>query len=371
MKRQPNIQTPLELQETGDILYTTRPSPDGFLPADGSVVSQSAYPELFEAVGLLGGSPGPSSTVNQTSGTSSHLFAVAYGDGKFVTTGYGGALKYSTDRVNWNYPPVLPTSQNINAVVFAEDTFVAVGNNSTIFTSPDGIDWTSRTAPSSGVHLSGITYGDGLFVAIGYTSTVIWTSPNGINWTARTTPASSVYLFGITYANGLFVIVGGNSLVWTSPDGINWTAQTISYSGSLYGVTHGNGLFVAFGTVIPLMTSTDGVNWTLRDQPSSLSSTATVYAMAYSDGMFLAAVDSAGEYIWYSDDGINWNTHPHPSTSISMLNGVGAHDGMFVLVGPDGTLWSLDSQTYPYNRYTQFQLPTVPDSGDATAWIKT
>ena len=58
------------------------------------------------------------------------------------------------------------TTSGLIDITYGNSLFVAVGISGIILTSPDGITWTSRTSNTSN-NLYGITYGNGLFVAVG------------------------------------------------------------------------------------------------------------------------------------------------------------------------------------------------------------
>ena len=179
MKRQPNIQTPLpidkggtgatqaadaianlglEVSAPGDILYTMRDNPAGYIPADGSIVLQSAYPDLFAETGLLGGSPGfsplqdvtPSFTTFPPPGTNwspptNSIYSIVYALGKFFAVGVYGILWSSPDGENWTDHGNLNGAATLYDIEFLNNTLVTVGESSTILTSSDGSSWTAQT----------------------------------------------------------------------------------------------------------------------------------------------------------------------------------------------------------------------------------
>lgn len=83
------------------------------------------------------------------------LNAVAYGAGRFVAVGEGGAVLHSTDGLSWSLAPAI-TPRELLAIHFAADRFVAVGRQGAIITSRDGLVWENRSF--STVDLWGVTY---------------------------------------------------------------------------------------------------------------------------------------------------------------------------------------------------------------------
>jgi hypothetical protein len=271
-----------------------------------------------------GGGAGTTWTL-RTSGTSTFLNDVTYGNGLFVAVGAVGAILTSPDGVTWTQRTP-PTDNWLEGVAYGNGTFVAVGAKGTILTSPDGVTWTQQTSGTDN-YLFGVTYGNGLFVAVGKWGTIL-TSPDGVSWTARASGTSN-WLRGVTYGNGLFVAVGDGAIL-TSPDGASWTARASGTGYWLYAVTYGNGLFVAVGPNGAILTSPDGVTWTQRTSGTGYS----LHGVTYGNGLFVAA--GWNGTILTSPDGVTWTQRTSPT--INWLEGVTYGNGTFVAVGARGTI---------------------------------
>ena len=96
----------------------------------------------------------------------------------------------SPDGVTWTIRSS-GTSSSLSEVTYGNNTFVAVGG-STILTSPDGVTWTIRSSGTSS-SLSEVTYGNDTFVAVG--GSTILTSPDGVTWTIRSSGTSEFSLW--------------------------------------------------------------------------------------------------------------------------------------------------------------------------------
>ena len=123
----------------------------------------------------------------------------------YVSVGLGGTIITSKDGTTWT-ERTSGTSTYLGEVSFGNNTFVTVGGSGTILTSLDnGTSWDNRTSETSKYFL-GVTYGNNTFVIVGESGTVL-TSSNGISWTSRTS-GTSKELIAVTYGNGIFLTVG-------------------------------------------------------------------------------------------------------------------------------------------------------------------
>ena len=137
----------------------------------------------------------------------------------------------------WTWRNPVPSSSYLYGVAYGNGRFVAVGDTGTIMTSADdGVTWVWRESGTTNF-LRGVTYGGGQFAAFGWgytainargevsladTFTVILTSADGMNWVQRWS-GNQTELHGIAYGNGQFVAVGiGKFTIVTSADGMNW-----------------------------------------------------------------------------------------------------------------------------------------------------
>jgi hypothetical protein len=187
--------------------------------------------------------------------------AIAYGGGKFVAGGLSYSSEHkmatSTDGTTWTYvtQSVFGSSDDIiYAIAYGNSKFVAVGDSGKMATSTDGATWTAVTQSvfGSSDYIRAIAYGNGTFVAV-EDSGKMATSADGATWTAVTQSVfgSSDYISAIAYGNGKFVAVGDSGKMATSADGTTWTAVTQSVFGSsdyISAITYGGGKFIAGGT---------------------------------------------------------------------------------------------------------------------------
>ena len=212
---------------------------NNYMLANGSIISQSTYPDLYSKVGLIidGFDNWQAFTTPTFSGV---IYATTYSNGLYVYAGSVGTLATSTDAITWT-ARTSGTTSDIDALIYDNGLYVYAGGGGVLATSTDAITWTARTSGTTS-QINTLTYGNGLYVYAG-AGGVLATSTDAITWTARTS-GTGTFLF-LNYGDGLYI--GGGDAVSsfrTSTDGITWT--TVG-SGSAYGgysLAYGNGLYV-------------------------------------------------------------------------------------------------------------------------------
>jgi len=142
--------------------------------------------------------------------------------GLFVSVGNSGTIIISSDGITWTFS-TSGTSSILWGINYGNSTFVTVGDSGTILTSSDGTSWDERTSDVSST-LYGVTYGNSTFVTVGDNGTIL-TSSDGTTWTSRTSNTSKD-LYGVTYGNNTFVTVGDSGTILTSSSGTRWTSRS-------------------------------------------------------------------------------------------------------------------------------------------------
>ena len=281
-----------------------------------------------------------------------YINAVAYGGGRFVAAGDVGAMAYSTDGAKWtavtgsaawdytdaSRGDTYTNTAGIYAVAYGNKRFVAVGDRGKIAYSDDGAHWTAAadsafpaTYTNGDWELSyaiyGIAYGGGKWVAGGDYGYMAYSADNGAHWTAvEDSPFGGNTIFAIAYGGGKFVAGGTVGKIAYSKDGVNWTAAadnairqyaTVNngmWVPSIFAVAYGGGKFVAVGGLGSIAHSKDGATWTAAADSAiweyedtdtgngPLSS--DINGIAYGGGRFVA-VSGSGKTA-YSADGASW-----------------------------------------------------------------
>jgi hypothetical protein len=226
----------------------------------GSYIYAIAYgDEKFVAVGSYGkariSTDGFTWTaVNDTMFSGSYIYAIAFGDGKFVARGDAGKMAYSLEGVSWT--AVSNTTfgnTEIYVIAYGGGKFVAGSNDGKMtYSSDDGVTWTAVSDTTfSGSDIYAIAYGDGKFVAAGNDGKTAYSKNGGITWTKLPITDPLVNLREIIYAEGTFMIIGNSTeSFFSSSNDIIWQNKDIEIgSGILYGVGYSplHKRFVCYG----------------------------------------------------------------------------------------------------------------------------
>ncbi|MFD2334560.1 S-layer homology domain-containing protein [Cohnella sp. GCM10020058] len=284
---------------------------------------------MFVAIGaggtILTSGDGASWT-SRTSGLTTNIVGITYGDNLYVAVGNSGKIVTSSNGVTWtSRTSGISTSYILYGVAYGNGMYAAVGTSGVIITSNNGVNWTSQTSGYTGT-LKDVAYGDGRFVALGDLGRTVF-SNDGVLW--RNSSTNTYTAVGISFDNGNFAAVGHNGAILTSSDGVSWTTRSSGTTLTLTNVTNGNGMYVVVGETT-ILTSTDGASWTSRMN----GTTSNIYGVIYANGTYVAV--SSGGTILTSGDGASWMSRM--SGTPNVLYGIIYGDGQYVAVGQSGTI---------------------------------
>jgi hypothetical protein len=181
-----------------------------YLACDGSIVSQTTYPNLFSQVGLL--ENGLDNWTQRNPQTTGAISALTYGDNLYVYAGASGVLATSTNAITWT-ARTSGTTSAINALTYGDNLYVYAGNGGVLATSTDAITWTARTSGTANA-INALTYGNNLYV-YGGAGGALATSTDAITWTVRTSGTTS-FINALTYGDNLYVYAGLGGLLATA-----------------------------------------------------------------------------------------------------------------------------------------------------------
>ncbi|GAB6393449.1 MAG: hypothetical protein MdMp014T_2822 [Treponematales bacterium] len=277
------------------------------------------------------------STFHQGKGTtSSSIYDIAYGNGKFVAVGIAGQIAYSTDGSTWTAAKnngFRLSDSKVEGVIYGGNKFVAWGSRDSVISngrittwrdvvySSDGVYWTRANSANLTEEISDIAYGSGKFVAVSAGQMAY--SSNGSTWTLITDSAlEGISFSSITYGAGMFIAVGSSGRTAYSSDGITWT---VLIGAAFNGITYSGGKFIAWGGGV-IASSSDGITWkplvndTFSGWPSGI---------IYGAGKF---VSWSGNDVNYSmDGGVIWKQVD--STLTEGIRNIAYGNGVFVAVG--------------------------------------
>lgn len=224
------------------------------------------------------------------------IFYGAYGMEEFLVFSYhqnftsANGVKWTTEKTGLAMEP--------NSAAYGNGRFVAVGKGGAIYSSTDGTSWKLET-PWIHYNLNEVSYGGGFWVAVGTDGTIL-TSPDGSTWVAASSGTNN-NLSAVAYGSGRFVVVGADGTILTSTDGGNWVAEKSGTQASLVAVTHTGNRFMAIGAGNIVLASSDGLTWSI-ERPAA-SSFGGIVGAAYGNGAFEVLTCASGIDVPGAPDG--------------------------------------------------------------------
>lgn len=299
--------------------------------------------------------------------SSAVMYGIAYGNGKYVATGAGGAILTSTDGVSWtSVGSFNPNKGEIRSVIYDGTQFVLVGSPAVfsypqttaprIAVSTDGVTWTDKTwAYGYETLLTDVALGGDRLTAVGANGTIITSTDGGSTWTSEAQQNNNAtYItefFGLAANGATRVAVGRNSAyhgVIITNTGSGWT-PVLSDMTDAYprDVVWNGSKFVAIGSVnsaqnsgAAAMISTDGQTWT-RYLIDNIPAGYILKAITWSGSKFYAAGGNGGNggVVMSSTDGQTW-TVEHQSTASGMgdFNGIVSSGSAIMALGANRTV---------------------------------
>jgi hypothetical protein len=301
---------------------------------------------LFVAVGwrgFLATSTNGVDWVRRESGTEGPIWAVAYGDGKWVAVGgeqTTGFILTSFDAITWF---LQVTDHPLYDVTFGPFGFLAVGGpapgSGTSLNSGDGLYFSGGEPGGSGLDQrpNSVACGNGVCVAVGGGGR-LWTTEDGTNWVLQTSgPLAGGWRFATDGAK--LVAAGAEGTLLVSENGLDFEDRTVDENEHFMNVIHTGTLFVAVGSYGVVRTSADGADW-VREETGT-------------NAMFKAAAHGAGRTVV-----VGWNATGKPYGLFAVREEHGAWQiirpaenefintsiafghGRFVAAGYYGDLWT-------------------------------
>lgn len=336
--------------EVGEVMLASSAPTTGTWLETGKYYSKAAYPDLATELGNVADFgafatvpqaqlPKPFSIVASNSGP----YACATDGATSIVVGSNGAIRKTTDGINWQGAPSTTTT-NLTYVKYLNNYFVALTSFGVVYSS-NADDWVATPSITPSTSLTSVAYGAGIYVVVG-SSGRIFTSPNLSDWQLATSTNGTSTLNRVVYANGLFVAVGYSGACYTSPDGVTWTSRSAG-AATFLDMIYANGLFVAVGQGT-CYTSLDGVTWTSRSVGAG-----QFQQIYYGNGLFLAVGESASCFI--SSDGITWTNYP---TGLPGYNNSVVWNGTnFVVVAGNGN-YATSTDAITWTRFSDVSRDT-------------
>lgn len=359
-------------QKVGDVLITARTPDASYLPATGNIYMQSAYPELFDQVGLIGGDVALAWEQVANGLTSVVINDVAMGDDGVCIAVSNGAVYRSIDNgLTWTiYTHASLTGGASKVQTDGSGVWVVLYNTQAQRSLDNGITWQSYQFQSgSATILSFKTDQRGVWVAALSTGRPRVSTNNGQTWAELGSGSTPIAATAIeTDGDGYWLFGTGNGQVYQAQSG-SWvyTAVTTGYpSQGISGIaTDRKGVWLITGGQHVTRSLNDRVTW---ETMASANLAGSGKLITNRDGVWVSAISNAA--IRRSlNDGLSWENVSVPGAPSAAFNGVACAGDYFVAVGSVG-LFAASRPAYGYDTATQFRLPSVPAPAGLSAYIK-
>lgn len=348
-------------QQIGDTLITSRAPGSLYLPADGSIRLQSAYPTLFAQVGLIGGNY-IASWAQVTVPFSSAMNAVESGaNGTTIAfTGSTSAYRSLDKGLTWQ-PIVLPANGGLSIATDGIGTWIGsiLGSSGQCLVSvDDGLTWTAKATPGTvagnpnAVTFVGLT----VFLLLGESGLIYRTANANQFTTVASGYGSTLQSIG---ANGSgTVLISYLGSVRKSTNYGQSFSDFMTPNGQIFGISSdgaGNWLMGGQNTNTNMYKSiNDAVSFELFPMAAGLTLSVN-RPITYYDNSFFFITSAALVYAF------NKNTNVYAQkASVPVASGVlkSAGAGVFLSQGTANSI-SRSVPTYTYDPSTQFALPNL------------
>ena len=151
---------------------------------------------------------------------------IAFGGGRYVAVGAGGAVSVSYDGVTWVDRRNPAVTGDLRGVVYAKGKYIIGGIDGLIMYTEDFVTWGIATSSSTVRYVRQITYAENKYYAACYTTAgggEIWISEDGITWTVQ--QQMNVRLWCLSYNDGQLITAGDNGEVYVLDLGIEWQTK--------------------------------------------------------------------------------------------------------------------------------------------------
>ncbi len=350
-------------QQIGDLLSTARNPGAPYLPANGTIYLQSAYPELFAKVGLLSNPAG--SVWTFTANTDVVLKAGIGTDGKGVWI--RGNKRSNDNGVTFPTNIVALGGGTITSVVNDGGNVWMAASAPNLYRSTDnGVTFTMQANVHPGATEGGqlVTDKAGTWISITYSNGFKVSKDNGLTWSQ---PATAP-----TGAQGV-VFIGNNT--WITANGYRSTDGGLTWA--LYGAPLGqgtifssmvytNGVIIAIASASIRRSVDGGYSW-ITVATSNISGSGAAMSTDGNGGILVTGGSTGIPPQYSADYGATWQNITL-SAGITAVSFCAYGQGKFIMTGAQGYMSSVE--TFDYDKLTQFKTPSPVKIQGVTHYIK-
>jgi hypothetical protein len=379
----------------GEVLQAAGIVDNTFLPLNGALYLQSAYPELFAKVGILGAVAGDTWQAYSTTVGGFAISSIRVGkDGVMLGKGPAKSTLYrSTDNgLTWSAISLVSAFGSSTHTMYAFDTdkkgvWVATAyySSGTITfgarSTDNGLTWSAIPTSQlpSGLYESICSDGNGVWIAgTGTAGNLHRSSDNGVTWSQVYSTGGTLDSFKAvaTDRRGTWLAFEGKRTFKSVDNGITWAiSNNDTQTGSVYtAITDEKGTWMVGGddpstpSVPGISRSFDaGVTWT-RMAVAGVGAEDIGTIITDGAGAWYAGT-SAGRLIRSLDDTKSWQFVTPAKTGFTVFSTLMMIGQDVLALGNGGLIRKAPSAT-PYDSATLFKLPDMLATKGITNYIK-
>ena len=238
---------------------------------------------------------------------------LACGGATSAADALGQMLKTTNAGVSWALLPFNFTAQVYSFAWPSLNTWYAGTANNKIFKTTDGgVSFKELTLPVTGttqVYWDMACSGPDTVYAGGASGKLIKTTDGGNTWTTLNPNFGTNVIYKIrVIGNAIYLAGAGAKLAKSVDGGATWTALTPNIPGTFFalGFKNQNLGYVAGSSLAAAKTTDGGTTWTALTMPTTLKSTTSLWAVAFTDSaVWMSSIN--GDVLYSKDGGANWN----------------------------------------------------------------
>ena len=273
-----------------------------------------------------------------TTGYTTGLYSVAYGNGNWVAVDNSGHVLVATDPTGtWTQYNTPLTGAQLRTVAYGNGNWVIADGTTICYASDPTGTWTSKTVATNYTTVRRIKYFNGYWMLVGDTANYAYASDPTGTWTNVGLPNGGPS-YGIAYNNSIDLWVNPDRSDYidyssTPPSSLSYNATGLGYQ--LLGLDYGDGFYAGAGISGALQTATDATStWTSR---TSGFGSDHIYDIAFGNNAWVTVGGNGKLFTVFVDPTKAWTSRTSNFGSDAIF-GVYYGNNYWVAVGGSGKI---------------------------------
>jgi hypothetical protein len=374
--------------EVGDVLFTLRDPGAGYV-LPGATYLQSAYPDLFTELGLLGGTPATGAAGTWSTrylDETVSRFGPIHGSGGTIMMGANSALYRSTDGgFSFVKSAIAGTPRSFASDGAGNWLMAGVNGGAPIIRSSidDGVTWSDVSVTLTGASEAKCAiYANGAWIVAGSSGKVARSTTGPSGPFVESSAAGMKSIAACASSADTIMLIGLDAYyepacARSTDNGATWEALTHVSTVFLNAVAVSGSTWVVANADAAVMVSADnGDTWAFAGASNIPFSDTVQSAVSDGDGRFVIATDAG--WAISADSGATWSYNAMEVTGPLYAAGIDYKDGMWIgttsryesALGKTVARVAVSAPSYPYDSSTHFSVPAIAAPAGTAAYVK-